>query len=113
MELSLHNVINSDSKISELLLKLQESQTIAMMVIIGLQLARLLAVKLVENELAKRATEKTEWPPCPECNGRLESKGRKPRELNTLIGPIKWFRRCGRCTNKCRIGQVARKRSKS
>ena len=65
----LNKDINSDSKIAEVYLKLQESQTIAMMVIIALQLARLLAVKLVEHELAKRANEKTEWPPCPECSG--------------------------------------------
>ena len=66
-----------------------------MLVIIGLQLARLFAVKLVENELAKRADEKTQWPPCPECGGSLESKGRKPRQLNTLIGEVKWLRSCG------------------
>ena len=60
MTIDWNNVINSDSKITDLLLKLQESQTIAMMVVIGLQLALLLAVKLVEHELAKRADEKTE-----------------------------------------------------
>lgn len=103
----LNDVINYDDKIAPVYFKLQESQTIMMMVIIALQLARLLAVKLVENELAKRANEKTQWPPCPECGGRLESKGRKPRQLNTLIGKIKWLRSCGRCTNKCRIGQIA------
>ena len=72
-----------------------------------MHLARLLAVKLVENELTKRANEKTEWPACAECGGRLESKGRLPRQLDTLIGTIKWRRSCGRCKNKCRIGQIA------
>ena len=54
MLLDLNHDLNSDYEIAEMYLKLQESQTIAMMVIIGLQLARLLAVKLVEHELAKR-----------------------------------------------------------
>ena len=81
----LKNEINSDYKIVEMYLKLQESQTIAMMVIIALQLARLLAVKLVENELAKRANEKTQWPPCPECGGLRIRKGHRSRELNTRV----------------------------
>ena len=50
----LYNGYDSDDKIAEMYLQLQESQTIAMMVIIALQLARLLAIKLVEHELAKR-----------------------------------------------------------
>ncbi len=87
--------------------RVRVSQKIAIMVIVGLQLARLLAVKLVEQELSRRAKEPTEWSGCPECGKRLGSKGQKPRQLDTIIGKISWSRRIGRCPNKCRIGQVA------
>ena len=37
----------------------------------------------------------------------MGSKGQKRRQLDTIIGKINWSRRCGRCPNKCRIGQIA------
>lgn len=101
------SLINSDPQIVELLEKLRNSTKIAVMVIVGLQLARLLAVKLVEQELARRSSQPTEWSGCPECGARLGSKGQKPRQLDTIIGRLNWSRRIGRCPNKCRIGQVA------
>ena len=101
------NALKSDTKTIELLDKLQSSQKIFAMVILTLQLARLLAVKLVEQQLAKRAKEPTQWPECPDCGARLGSKGPKARQLDTVIGQIKWSRRCGRCPNQCRIGPVA------
>ncbi len=107
MSFELHSVVNSDPKIKEIYFKLQRSQTIAAIVVVALQLARLLAVKLVEQELARRAKEPTQWPACSECGTKLGSKGNKPRQLDTLIGRIFWSRRCARCPNKCRIGQVA------
>ena len=103
----MESLINSDPEILELLEKLRNSSKIAVMVIVGLQLARLLAVKLVEQELARRAQQPTQWSACPECDTRLGSKGQKPRQLDTIIGRISWSRRIGRCPNKCRIGQVA------
>jgi hypothetical protein len=71
------------------------------------QLARILAVRLVEDTLTKRAQVKTEWEPCPKCGKRLQSKGFKPRQIKSIIGEVKWERRLGRCSNKCAIGQVA------
>ncbi len=59
------SLVNSDTKISELLAKLQSSEIIAVMVIVALN--RLLAVKFLMRELAKRAQEPTEWPECSEC----------------------------------------------
>ena len=74
---------------------------------LAFQLALLLAVKIVEQSLDRRASEPTESPDCCKCGARLGSKGRKPRQLDTLICKIKWSIRYGRCPNKCRIGQVA------
>ena len=48
MSFKLDSVVSSDPKIIELLDKLRNSNKIAVMVIVGFQLARLLAVKLVE-----------------------------------------------------------------
>ena len=107
MLFELDRIANSDPKMVELLDKLQNSKKIAVMVIVCLQLARLLAVKLVEQELSRRSSQPTEWSACPECGARLGSKGQKPRQLDTIIGKINWSRRVGRCPNKCRIGQVA------
>ena len=87
--------------------RVRASKKISVMVIVGLQLARILAVKLVEQELAIRAGQPTEWSGCSECGARLGSKGQKSRQLDTIIGRISWSRRLGRCPNKCRIGQVA------
>ena len=53
------SLVNSDPKIQDLFCKLQSSATIAVMVIVALQIARLLAVKFVEDELQERAFEPT------------------------------------------------------
>lgn len=71
------------------------------------QLARLLAVKLVEEELRERAQRPMQWPHCEQCGSQLESKEFEDRQLTGLIGTMKWERRTGRCPNRCQIGQVA------
>jgi hypothetical protein len=76
------------------------------MMLAAWHLARVLAVKLVEEELKKRAERPTEWTECSQCGGRLESKGFVGRSLRGLIGLVKWERRVGRCGNGCKIGQV-------
>jgi len=72
------------------------------------QLARVLAVRLVEEELKKRTAQRpTEWPTCEVCGKRLESKGFVARSLRGLIGLVRWERRVGRCPARCKIGLVA------
>jgi hypothetical protein len=87
--------------------ELENAATISLLIVVAWQLARKLAVRLVEEILAKRAQAKTEWEYCPRCGKRLQSKGFKPRRIKSIIGEIKWERRLGRCPNKCPIGQVA------
>ena len=91
----------------ELYNKLQSALGIVALVLVALEIGRLMAIEAAEEELARRAVEPTEWPCCPECGAKLESKGPKPRQLLTLIGELNWKRRCGRCPNRCAIGQVA------
>ena len=86
---------------------MEKATTLTTLIMVAWQLARMLAVELVEESLAKRAEEKTEWECCPKCDKRLQSKGFKDRQIKSIIGVIKWERRVGRCSNKCAIGQVA------
>ena len=77
------------------------------MILAAGQLARWLAVLLVQEVLTQRAQQPTEWPTCPRCGARLRSKGLLPRQLTTLLGIVHWQRRVGRCPQGCKIGQVA------
>lgn len=87
--------------------ELTEATTLSLLIVTAWQLARVIAVRIVEETLMNRAQAKTEWEPCPECGKRLQSKGFKPRQIKSIIGEIKWKRRLGRCSNKCVIGQIA------
>jgi hypothetical protein len=87
--------------------ELENAPTLSLLIMAAWQLARIFAVKLVEDTLTKRAQVKAEWGPCPKCGKCLQSKGFKPRQIKSIIGEIKWERRLGRCSNKCAIGQVA------
>jgi hypothetical protein len=87
--------------------ELENAVTMSLLIVLAWQLARDLAVSLVEEILAKRGREKTEWDYCPKCGKRLRSKGFKPRRIKSIIGEINWERRLGRCSNKCVLGQEA------
>jgi hypothetical protein len=84
-----------------------KATTFSLLIMAAWQLARVLAVRVVEETLTSRAQTKTEWERCEQCGQRLQSKGFKPRQIKSIIGVIKWERRLGRCPNKCAIGQVA------
>ncbi|MBI3987994.1 MAG: ISKra4 family transposase [candidate division NC10 bacterium] len=91
----------------ELLGAVENAPSLALMVLAAWRLARTLAVRVVEEVLAERAQQPTEWLTCPECGTRLQSKGFVWRHLMTLLGPISWQRRVGRCPHRCPIGCVA------
>jgi hypothetical protein len=90
-----------------LLVAVENAPTLAAMMLAAWQLARALAVRLVEEELKERAQRPTEWPLCKKCGKQLESKGLTDRSLRGLIGIVRWKRRTGRCPDGCKIGQVA------
>lgn len=87
--------------------ELANATALSLLIIVAWRLARVLAVRMVEETLARRAQAKTGWGICPKCGKRLHSKGFKSRRIKSIIGDIKWQRRLGRCANKCAIGQVA------
>lgn len=86
--------------------EIRQASSLTAMLWVAWQLARMLAVQVVEAELAERAQQPTDWPACPQCGSRLESKGFEDRQLTAMIGVVEWERRIGRCPHKCKIGQV-------
>ena len=96
-----------DSSWQELIAAIEKAPSLGEMMLAAWRLARQLAVKLVEEELARRAQRPTEWPNCERCGRKLESKEFKERQLSGLIGTVHWERRVGRCPSGCEIGQVA------
>ena len=96
-----------DSSWQELVTAIENASSLGVMMSAAWRLARLLVVKLVEEELAERAQRPTEWTNCEKCGKKLESKGFGDRQLTGLIGTVRWERREGRCPDRCEIGQVA------
>jgi hypothetical protein len=95
------------SSLQELVTVMEHASSLGVMMLVAWRLARQLAVKLVEEELTRRAQRPTEWPNCEKCGRKLESKGFVERQLTGLIGTVRWERREGRCPSRCEIGQVA------
>jgi hypothetical protein len=96
-----------DGSWQELIVAIGDAPTLGAMMWAAWRLARVLAVKLVEEELVERAQRPTKWPTCQQCGAQLESKGFVERYLTGLIGTVRWARRVGRCPRGCKIGQVA------
>ena len=93
--------------LQELVEAIENASTLTLLILSAWNLARTLAVRLVEEILIERAQHPTQWPDCPKCGRRLNSKGFIPRQINSLIGIIHWNRRVGRCPYGCKIGQIA------
>lgn len=100
------SITQSDPYLQELVEKTKNASTLAMLILAALQLGRVVAVKVVEEILNERGQAPTKWPLCAKCGTRLESKGLESREMLTLMGLIKWWRRRGGCPQGCKIGQV-------
>ncbi|MGH7273043.1 MAG: ISKra4-like element ISAcas3 family transposase, partial [Nitrospiria bacterium] len=86
--------------------KLRNAPSLALLILTALQLGRVVAVKVVQEILNERGQAPDEGRPCPKCGQNLESKGLKPREMMTLIGVVKWWRRVRSCPGECALGQV-------
>ena len=106
--LCLHDSIRDDDPSVQYLLRaVEDAPSLTALILATWQVARVLAVHLVEAVLAERARQPTAWPPCPACGAALRSKGLAPRQMMSLFGPIRWRRRVGRCPHGCDIPQVA------
>ncbi len=66
-----------------------------------------LGVRIIEAVLEARAVAPVEWPTCPECGQRLNSRGRVKRHLTTRLVVIRWRRPMARCPYGCSVPKVA------
>ena len=96
-----------DPFLQELIEAIENASTLTLLILSAWRLARVLAVRIVEEVLTERGQRPTQWPDCPKCGKRLHSKGFVRRQITSVIGIIRWKRRVGRCPHGCRIGQVA------
>ena len=83
------SIRHTGGDLAELLVAVENAPTLAAMMLAAWQLARAIAVAVVEDVLAERARHPTEWPMCKKCSKRLESKGfieRTLRGLNWVTG---------------------------
>ena len=96
----------NEPKFQKQLCSIQESSSLESMVWSSWVLALALAKQLVEQELVRRAQLPTSWTRCSHCGTRLQSKGMRPRQIQTLVGVVHWRRRVGRCPKGCQGSQV-------
>jgi hypothetical protein len=106
--LCLHDSIRDDDpSVQRLLSAAEDAHSLPALIVAAWQVARVLTVHLVEAVLAERARRPCAWPCCPACGVSLRSKGFATRQITSLVGPIRWRRRVGRCPQGCAIPQVA------
>jgi hypothetical protein len=96
-----------EPSLQELIEAIENASTLTLLILSAWHLARVLAVRIVEEALTERAQHPTHWPNCPKCGKRLHSKGFVGRQITSVIGIIRWKRRVGRCPYGCKIGQIA------
>jgi hypothetical protein len=92
--------------LQELIDKIKNAPSLALLILAALQLGRVVAVKVAEEILNERGQAPDEGGVCSECGQNLESKGLKRREMMTLLGLVKWRRRVRGCPGQCASGQV-------
>ena len=102
-----NSICQIDPSLQELIDAIENSSTLTLLILSAWRLARVLAVKIVEESLIERGQRPTQWSDCPKCGKRLHSKGFVQRQITSMIGIVHWKRRVGRCPNGCEIGQVA------
>ncbi len=107
MSNSLEQLCLNDSRCLPNLEALKKSESLTAMVWAAWLLGMSLATFFVEQELAVRAVLPTKWPTCPKCHCCLRSKGRRSRQIQTLVGRVHWKRRVGRCPTGCKGSQLA------
>jgi hypothetical protein len=101
-----NTIAQSARTLQELIDKIKNASTLALLILAALQLGRVVAVKVVEEVLNERGQGLDEGGGCAECGQPLESKGLKGREMMTLLGLVKWRRRVRVCSGQCASGQV-------
>lgn len=98
---------DDDPSVHHLRRVMEDACSLTALILAAWQVARVLAVHLVEAVLAERAQRPPAWPPCPACGASLRSQGVARRQRMSLGGLMQWHRRIGRCPQGCASPQVA------
>jgi len=101
------SIRDDDPCVQRWLCTIEEAHTLPKLILAAWSLARVLASHLVEAVLAERARRPTSWPCCPQCGACMRSKGFAKRQVLSLLGPLRWQRRVGRCPQGCETPQGA------
>jgi len=101
------SIRDDDPSMQRLLRAVEDARSLTALILAAWQVARVLAIHLVESVLADRARRPTSWPRCLQCGACLRSKGFVKRQVISLVGPLRWQRRIGRCPQGCETPQVA------
>jgi hypothetical protein len=79
------SIRHDDPSLQRLLRAMEDADSLTALTLAAWQVARLLAVHLVEAVLAVRARCPTSWPPCPVCGVPLRSKGFARRQSTSPV----------------------------
>jgi hypothetical protein len=101
------SIRDDDPSVPYLLRVLEDAGSLTALILAAWQVARVLAVQLVEMVLDERAHQPTAWPPCLACGASVRRKGFATRQITSVLGVIRWQRRVGRCPQGCASPQVA------
>jgi len=101
-----NSIAQSAPSLQVLLEKTRNASSLPFIILAALQLGRAVAVQVVEEILNARGQAPDEGGTCPKCGKKLESNGLKKRQVLTLVGWVKWWRRVRGCPGGCKIGQV-------
>ena len=107
MALFLEEISSADKRLEPLARSVLNSVKLHQLVLSVFTLSLTLSVIIIEEILNTRAETADDRRDCPFCTRHLESKGKVPRGMKTLIGKIHWKRRVRRCENGCPVGLVA------
>src|SRR3954462_44854 len=116
-----HSICHDDPSVQRLLRMMEDARSLTALSLAAWQVARVLAVRLVEDVLTERGRQPTAGPAGPARGGggggegrgarpggaAGRSKGMASRQRMSLGGPVRWQHRVGRCSQGCTIPQVA------
>lgn len=85
---SIEQICPDQAKWLEQCESLRMAESLATMVWIAMQMGLWLARGILETELEQRAQRMTQWGKCKECGHKMQSKGIRARQMETLVGTI-------------------------
>ena len=85
---SIEQICPLDGEWLEQCQSLRDAASLPAMVWVALQMGLWLARSVLEAELKRRSNLPLEWPKCQECGRKMQSKGWRTRQINTLVGNI-------------------------